>query len=228
MGGLFRDVPVLIVETCFFMCVQIAVRALMLLHFIFSRKDADIIQIKDADIIQIKDADIIQILRFQKLGSFIIVLTLSLLGYLKASMFDVQIIQMIHHWKAHMLYFQNLQMQKNCKLSKINIFLQNPIIQKMRAKKVQTIINFLTMPFKICKTFGKVFITWCVIKKNQKCVNTPHAKNLQTFFAICYLISQAVKLKIIKILQLKVGQNKDLVCLGKKQSFRQCARGLRQ
>ena len=127
MGGLFRDVPVLIVETCFFMCVQIAVRALMLLHFIFSRKDADIIQIKDADIIQI--------LRFQKLGSFIIVLTLSLLGYLKASMFDVQIIQMIHHWKAHMLYFQNLQMQKNCKLSKINIFLQNPIIQKILAKK---------------------------------------------------------------------------------------------
>ena len=58
----------------------------------------------------------------------------------------------------------------------------------MLAKKVQTIINFLTMP--ICKTFGKILISWCVIKKNQKCVNTPHAKNLQTFFAICYFIGR--------------------------------------
>ena len=36
------------------------------------------------------------------------------------------------------------------------------------------------------------------------------------------------KLNFIKIWQVKVGQNKDLVCCRQKQSFRQCAWGLRQ
>ena len=59
------------------------------------------------------------------------------------------------------------------------------------------------------------------------------AKNLQFFFAklvqfvsLCHRLSK--KLNFIKIWQVKVGQNKDLVCYMKKQSFRQCAWGLRQ
>ena len=52
------------------------------------------------------------------------------------------------------------------------------------------------------------------------------AKKLQFFFAklvqsvsLCHRLSK--KLNFIKIWQLKVGQNKDLVCYWKKQSFRQ-------
>ena len=59
------------------------------------------------------------------------------------------------------------------------------------------------------------------------------AKNLQFFFAklvqsvsLCHMLSK--KLNFIKIWQVKVGQNKDLVCYRQKQSFRQCACGLRQ
>ena len=59
------------------------------------------------------------------------------------------------------------------------------------------------------------------------------AKNLQLFFAklvqfvfLCQRLSK--KLNFIKIWQVKVGQNKDLVCYRKKQTFRQCAWGLRQ
>ena len=59
------------------------------------------------------------------------------------------------------------------------------------------------------------------------------AKNLQLFFAklvqfvsLCQRLSK--KLNFIKIWQVKLGQNKDLVCYRKKQSFRQCAWGLRQ
>ena len=59
------------------------------------------------------------------------------------------------------------------------------------------------------------------------------AKNLQFIFAklvqfvsLCQRLSK--KLNLIKIWQVEVGQNKDLVCYRKKQSFRQCAWGLRQ
>ena len=44
--------------------------------------------------------------------------------------------------------------------------------------------------------------------------------------SFCHRLSK--KLNFIKIWQLKVGQNKDLVCYRKRQSFRQCAWGLRQ
>ena len=44
--------------------------------------------------------------------------------------------------------------------------------------------------------------------------------------SLCHRLSK--KLNFIKIWKLKVGQNKDLVCYRKKQSFRQCAWGLRQ
>ena len=54
------------------------------------------------------------------------------------------------------------------------------------------------------------------------------AKNLQFFFAklvqsvsLCHRLSK--KLNFINIWQVKVGQNKDLVCYRQKQSFRQCA-----
>ena len=57
--------------------------------------------------------------------------------------------------------------------------------------------------------------------------------NLQFFFAklvqsvsIYHRLSK--KLNFIKIWQVEVGQNKDLVCYRKKQSFRQCAWELRQ
>ena len=53
------------------------------------------------------------------------------------------------------------------------------------------------------------------------------AKNLHFFRKTCairFLMSKAFqKLNFIKILHVEVGQNKDLVCDRKKQSFRQCA-----
>ncbi len=76
------------------------------------------------------------------------VLTLSLLGYLKTRicwggqfdppplnpMFDVQIWQMIHHWKALVLYFWNLQ--KICKFAKIEFFIAKSSYKvKLFAKK---------------------------------------------------------------------------------------------
>ena len=76
-------------------------------------------------------------------------LTLSLLGYFETRicwgggqvdphplnpMFDVQIWQMIHHWKALVLYFQNLQ--KNLQICKNWIFFaKSSYIVKMCAKK---------------------------------------------------------------------------------------------
>ena len=52
-------------------------------------------------------------------------------------MFDVQIWQQIHHWKASMLYFQNLQ--KNCKFVKN----KNPYtFQKPLSMQFQIFIKF--------------------------------------------------------------------------------------
>ena len=68
-------------------------------------------------------------------------LTLSLLGYLKTRicclnpMFDVQIWQMIHHWKALVLYFKNLQ--KKLQICKSWIFYRKiQLYSKMFAKKL--------------------------------------------------------------------------------------------
>jgi len=49
---------------------------------------------------------------------------------------------------------------------------------------------------------------------------------LVQFVSLCQRLSK--KLNFIKIWQVEVGQNKDLVCYRKKQSFRQCAWGLRK
>ena len=51
------------------------------------------------------------------------------------------------------------------------------------------------------------------------------AKLVQSVF-LCHRLSK--KLNFIKIWKVKVDQNKGLVCYRKKQSFRQCAWGLRQ
>ena len=59
----------------------------------------------------------------------------------------------------------------------------------------------------------------------QKVCKNFFAKLVQSIF-LCHRLSK--KLNFFKIWQLKVGQNKDLVCYRKKQSFRQCAWGLRQ
>ena len=59
----------------------------------------------------------------------------------------------------------------------------------------------------------------------QKVCKNFFAKLVQSV-SLCQRLSK--KLNFIKIWQLKVGQNKDLVCYWKKQSFRQCAWGLRQ
>ena len=59
------------------------------------------------------------------------------------------------------------------------------------------------------------------------------AKNLQFLFAkLVQFVSLyqrlSTKLNFIKIWQVELGQNKDLVCYRQKQSFRQCAWGLWQ
>ena len=88
-------------------------------------------------------------------------------------MFDVQIWQMIHHWKAIVLYFKNLQ--KNLQICKNWIFfckIQLNSKNVCKKKIVQKIINytFLKSPwpchFKYANKFAKFYITWCVIKKN--------------------------------------------------------------
>ena len=52
------------------------------------------------------------------------------------------------------------------------------------------------------------------------------SQNLGNWFPYDKWLSK--KLNFIKIWQVEVGHNKDLVCYRKKQSFRQCAWGLRQ
>ena len=96
----------------------------------------------------------------------------------------------------------------------------------------------LTMPFQICKSFCKILNNLiCNQEKQKMCGNFPLTGSLQEicnfFFAkpvqfvfLCQRLSK--KLNFIKIWQVEVGQNKDLVCYRKKHSFRQCALGLRQ
>ena len=59
----------------------------------------------------------------------------------------------------------------------------------------------------------------------QKICNFFFAKLVQSV-SLCHRLYK--KLNFIKIWQVKVGQNKDLVCYRLKQGFRQCAWGLRQ
>ena len=90
----------------------------------------------------------------------------------------------------------------------------------------------LTMPFQISKTFCKILNILMFNKEKLKMSKFPLTGCLQKvckhFFAklvqsvsLCHRHSK--KLKIIQILQLKVGQNKDLVCYRTKKSFMQCA-----
>ena len=67
----------------------------------------------------------------------------------------------------------------------------------------------------------KFLLTDCL----QIICNNFSAKLVQSVF-LCHRLSK--KQNFFKIWQLKVGENKDLVCYRKKQSFRQCAWGLRQ
>ena len=70
-------------------------------------------------------------------------LSFALRGYLKVRilnltpslnpMFDVQIWQMIHHWKAFAFYFKNLQ--KICKFAKKIFFFKSSYIVNIFAKK---------------------------------------------------------------------------------------------
>ena len=95
-------------------------------------------------------------------------------------------------------------------------------MQKKNCPKNEKLYIFekpLTMPFQICKKF-------CKIINNLKMFKFPLTDCLQiifkNFFAkIVQSVSLCHRLKVIKIWQLKVGQNKDLVCYWKKESFRQ-------
>ena len=112
----------------------------------------------------------------------------------------------------------------------------------MQKKFVQKMKNytFLKSPwpchFKICKIFCKILNNLIFNQEKLKMCKFPLTGCLQkicNFFrktcAIRFLMSKASKkLNFIKIWQVEVGQNKDLVCYRKKQSFRQCAWGLRQ
>ena len=92
----------------------------------------------------------------------------------------------------------------------------------------------LTMPFQICKILNNLMCNWEKLKMC-KFVLTGYMQIIcKNFFeklvqsvSFCHRISK--KLKIIKIQQLKVGLNKDLVCYRKKVVIQmQCAWGLRQ
>ena len=95
----------------------------------------------------------------------------------------------------------------------------------------------LTMPFQICKNFCKIWNNLIFNQEKLKMCKFPltgcllkiwnfFLAKLVQFFSLCQRLSK--KLNFIKIWQVEVGQNKDLVCYRKKQSFRQCAWGLWQ
>ena len=112
-------------------------------------------------------------------------------------------------------------------------------MQKKICQKNEKLYIFekpLTMPFQICKHFCKILNSMIFIQEKLKMCKFPltvFCKKFAIFFAklvysvsLCHRLSK--KLNFIKIWQVKVGQNKDLVCYRQKQSFRQCAWGLRQ
>ena len=94
----------------------------------------------------------------------------------------------------------------------------------------------LTMPFQICKHFCKILNNLIFNQEKIKICKFPLTGCLQKIcnFSLTKLVQfvslyqrLSKKLNFIKIWQMEVGQNKDLVCYRKKQSFRQCAWGLR-
>ena len=109
---------------------------------------------------------------------------------------------------------------------------------KNKLSKKWKIIHFWkTMPFQICKNFCKILNNLIFNQEKLKMCKFPLTGGLQKicnfFFAklvqsvfLCHRLSKM--LNFIKIWQVKVGQNKDLVCYRQKQSIRQCAWGLRQ
>ena len=135
--------------------------------------------------------------------------------------------------------------KKICKFAKIEFFIaKSSFIVKMFAKKncpkndkLYIFEKPLTMPFQICKYFCKILINLIFNQEKLKMCKFPLTGCLQKicnfFFAklvqsvsLCHRLSK--KLNFIKIWQVKVGQNKDLVCYRQNQSFRQCAWELRQ
>ena len=84
--------------------------------------------------------------------------------------------------------------------------------------------KLLCSTFRICKKICKFAKIEFFIAKSSYIVKM-FAKLVQ-FVSLCQRLSK--KLNFIKIWQVEVGQNKDLVCYRKNQSFRQCAWGLRQ
>ena len=106
--------------------------------------------------------------------------------------------------------------KKICKFAKIEFFIaKSSYIVKMFAKN-------LSKKWKIVH-FWKVLDH--AISNMQKFLQFFFAKLVQ-FVSLCQRLSK--KLNFIKIWHFEVGQNKDLVCYRKKQSFRQCVWGLRQ
>ena len=92
----------------------------------------------------------------------------------------------------------------------------------------------LTMPFQICKNFCKIFNNLIFNQEKLKMCKFISTgclqKNLQFFFAkLVQFVSlcQRLSKNVIKIWQIEMGQNKDLVWYRKKQWFRQYAWGLR-
>ena len=102
------------------------------------------------------------------------------------------------------------------KFAKIEFFIaKSSFMIKMFAKKNNLIFN--EEKLKMCK----FSLTGCLQK-----ICIFFAKLVQFVSFLCQRLYK--KLNFIKIWQVEVGQNKDLVCYMKKQSFRQCARELRQ
>ena len=108
--------------------------------------------------------------------------------------------------------------KKICWFAKIKFFFAKSYIVKMFTKKncpknekLYIFEKPLTMPFTL---------TGCLQK------NCNFSAKLVQSVSLRHKLSK--KLNFIKIWQVKVGQNKDLVCYRQKQSFKQCAWGLRQ
>ena len=132
-------------------------------------------------------------------------------------------LQICKNW----IFYRKIQLYRKC--------LQKKICPKN--EKLYIFEKPLTMLFQICKNFCKILnnlifnqeklkmckfsLTGCL----QKICNFFFAKLGQSV-SLCHRLSK--KQNFFKIWQVKVGQNKDLVCCRQKQSFRQCAWGLRQ
>ena len=133
-------------------------------------------------------------------------------------------------------------MQKHLQICKNWIFYRKiqqyskNVCKKNLSKKLYIFEKPLAMPFQICKKFCKILNNLSFNQDKLKMCKFPLTGSLQKscisfaklvqFVSLCHRLSK--KLNFIKIWQVKVGQNKDLVCHRQKQSFRQCAWGLRQ